>query len=202
LSEFIQSLATLDPLWIYTALFLLAFIENIFPPSPSDVAIVFGGALAGMEKGNWVIAWFSGAIGATLGFMVMYGIGKWFGHKIIEKNKIKFLPIENIHKLEAWFTRYGYGIIIANRFLTGTRAIVSFFAGMSELDLLKTTILSFISSLTWYGILTYAGFSLGNNWEEIGFYLGTYTKIVTGVIIVVIAIFLIRYFIKKKNRSK
>jgi membrane protein DedA with SNARE-associated domain len=202
LSEFIQSLATLDPLWIYTALFLLAFIENIFPPSPSDVAIVFGGALAGMEKGNWVIAWFSGAIGATLGFMVMYGIGKWFGHKIIEKNKIKFLPIENIHKLEAWFTRYGYGIIIANRFLTGTRAIVSFFAGMSELDLLKTTILSFISSLTWYGILTYAGFSLGNNWEEIGFYLGTYTKIVTGVIILVIAIFLIRYFIKKKNRSK
>jgi membrane protein DedA with SNARE-associated domain len=201
LNEFIKSLATLDPSWIYLAVFSLAFIENIFPPSPSDVAVVFGGALAAMEKGNFILALLAGTTGGTLGFMVMYSVGKWFGHKIIENNKLKFIPIENVHKIESWFARYGYGIIVANRFLSGTRAIVSFFAGMSELDLVKTTILSFISSLAWYGILVYAGYTLGDNWEQIGFYLSTYTQIVTGVIIVLVVIFVARYFIKKNKRS-
>jgi membrane protein DedA with SNARE-associated domain len=132
----------------------------------------------------------------------MYKIGDWFGDHILEQGKIKFIPVEAVKKVEAWFNRYGYWIIIANRFLAGTRAVVSFFAGMSELNLLRTTILSFLSALVWNAILVSAGWYLGQHWEKIGFYLNTYSQIVTVILIVVVAIFVVRYFYRKNNGAK
>ena len=201
MTDLLQYLTTLNPLWICFVVFLISYIENIFPPSPSDVVVVFGGALAGMGKASFVLALFSGVAGSTLGFATMYAIGKWFGRKIIETNSLKFIPREGIAKLESWFGKYGYWIIVGNRFLAGTRAVVSFFAGLSSLDFPKTTLLSFISSLAWYGILVYAGFSLGNHWQEIGLYLSTYSQIVTGLLIAAVVVFVVRRF-RMKNRPR
>ena len=197
--DLLQSFANLDPVWVYTIIFLIAYIENVFPPSPSDVVVVFGGALAAMQHGSFMAALLAGTFGSTLGFMTMYGVGKWFGRRIIETGKLKFIPIENIHRLESWFAKYGYWIIVANRFLAGTRALVSFFAGLSELNLLRTTLLSFISSLVWYSILVYGGYSLGPHWEKIGLYLSTYSEIVTGIIVFVVIAFAVKYLISKNN---
>jgi membrane protein DedA with SNARE-associated domain len=201
MTEFLQSLSTLDPFLIYAIIFFISYIENIFPPSPSDVVVVFGGALAAMGQGSFVAALFASTFGSTLGFMTMYAIGKWFGNRILEAGKIKFIPVESVKKVEGWFQRYGYWIIIVNRFLAGTRAVVSFFAGISELNLGKTTLLSFMSSLAWYGILVYAGYSLGRNWEKIGWYLSTYSQIVTGIVIVVVLILIARYLFKRNSSN-
>ena len=199
MNEFIQWLSQLDPLWVYAVIFSISFLENIFPPSPSDSIVVFGGALAAIGHGNFFFALFAGVAGGTFGFMTMYGIGKWFGRRIIETGKIKFLPLEDVHKVEQWFTKYGDWIIIANRFLSGTRAVISFFAGISQLNLIKTTILSFLSSLAWYTLLVYAGYSLGHNWIKIHGYLATYGKIITGILIVLFLIALIRFFIARRK---
>jgi len=201
LNEFIQSLAKLDPIWIYAAIFFISFVENIFPPSPSDVVVVFGGALAGLGKGSYLIALISGASGSTLGFMTAYSIGRWFGRSIIERGKARFLPAESIRKAEDWFLKYGDWIIVANRFLAGTRAVISIFAGMAKTDFLKTTVLSFISSLAWYGLLVYAGYSLGHHWHRIYDYLYTYSAIVMGLILVALSAVIIRHFILR-NRQK
>ena len=200
LDELIHSLLQLDPIWVYCIIFFFAFFENLFPPSPSDMIIVLGGALAAMERGSFVAALLSATFGSLTGFLAMYGIGRWVGNSIIEKRRMKFLPLDGIHKIEGWFAKYGFWLIVANRFLSGTRAIISLFAGMSNLDLVKTSILSFISSLLWNSILVYAGYSLGRHWEDIGYYLKTYSLIVTAVIIVVVIGVALRVFIK--NRTK
>lgn len=202
MNDFIHSLATLDPFWIYATIFVVAFIENLFPPAPSDVLVVFGGALAGMEKGHFLAAFFAGTLGGTLGFMVMFGIGKWFGRKILETGKIKFIKLETLHKFEKWFAKYGFWLIVGNRFLSGTRAIVSFFAGISELDFNKTTLLSFISSMMWYGILVYAGYSLGMHWEKIGYYLKSYSIAITVIGILLLTGAAARYLYQKMNKKK
>ena len=181
------------------AIFLVAFIENLFPPAPSDVLVVFGGALAAMDKGSLILAYFAGTIGSTCGFILMFLIGRWFGERILEQGKIKFIKKDALHKFEHWFQKYGFGLIIANRFLTGTRAIVSFFAGISELDFKITTLLSFVSSSLWYGILIYAGYSLGQHWERIGWYLKTYSIAITVLVTVIAAVALFRYMFKKKR---
>lgn len=196
MEDFIQYLQTLSPFLIYVTVFSIAFVENIFPPFPSDVVVVFAGSLIPLGQVGFVETLLFATIGSTFGFVVMYKIGDWFGDKILEQGKIKFIPIDGVRKVEAWFVKYGYWLIIVNRFLAGTRAVVSFFAGLSELNLSKTTLLSFLSALVWNAILVSAGWYLGRHWERIGFYLNTYSQIVTAIIVLVVLILVARYFIK------
>lgn len=192
-------LEQIGPLWVYFAIFMIAFIENIFPPSPSDVLIVAGGYLVGIGHIDFITTLLIATAGSTTGFMSMYKIGDWFGLKIIETGKIKFLPLDSIHRVEAWFRRYGYWLIIVNRFLTGTRAIVGFFAGMSEVKFWPTSILCFVSALLWNGILIYAGTILGENWDSIGLYLTAYSQIVIVILVTGILISIILWYHRKED---
>ncbi len=199
MEEFIPALQTLDPLLVYTVVFGIAFIENIFPPFPSDVVVVFAGSLVVLGHVDFAAVLILATVGSTLGFVAMYKIGDWFGDHILEQGKISFIPVESIRKVEAWFAQYGYWIIVVNRFLAGTRAVVSFFAGLSELHVGRTAALSFISALAWNAILVSAGFFLGHEWEKIGFYLTTYSQVVTATIIVVVIVLIARFIYRKKN---
>lgn len=201
MEDLINNLSAISPLWVYVAVAGIAYIENIFPPFPSDVVVVFAGSLIGIGTIDFTTVLLVSTIGSTLGFMTMYKIGHWFGNRILEAGKIKFIPKESVLKVESWFRKYGYGMIIANRFLSGTRAVVSFFAGMSELSLMRTTILSFLSAMVWNSFLLLAGKKLGQNWREIGFYLETYTKTVTTILIVVALLIAARYIYKRTNNS-
>lgn len=163
--------------------------------------IVAGGYLVGVGNIDFTTTVLIATIGSTSGFMTMYKIGDWFGLRIIETGKLKFLPLESVHKVESWFRKYGYWLIIGNRFLSGTRAIVGFFAGMAEVKFVPTTILCFISALIWNGILIYAGTLLGENWESIGFYLKTYSQIVTGLIVIGLTAGFFVWYRKKGKRN-
>lgn len=199
--DIILFLQSLSPLLIYSVVFAIAYIENIFPPSPSDTIIVFGGSLAGLGHVGFAPTLAAATLGSTLGFLTMYKIGDWFGDRILEEGKIKFIPISAVRTVEEWFRKYGYWIIVANRFLSGTRAVVSFFAGISELSLLRTTLLCFLSALAWNAILVTAGFYLGKNWQAIGFYLSAYSQIVTGIIVVVVIILVARFLYQRKTNG-
>lgn len=202
MEEFILSLKSLNPLLIYSAVFLIAFTENIFPPSPSDLVIVFAGSLVAIGQVGFVESLCAATIGSALGFVAMYKIGHWFGAHILEQGKIKFIPVDAVRKVESWFKKYGYWIIIANRFLAGTRAVVSFVAGMSELNLLKTTVLSLLSAFVWNSILVSVGYSLGHNWQKIGIYLSTYSQIVTATLVVALLVWIIYSVYNKSNGKK
>lgn len=199
MEELIRRLSTLNPVWVYFTVSGIAFIENIFPPFPSDVLVVFAGSLVGLGTIDFTLALILTSIGSTLGFVVMYKVGDWFGLKILETGKLPFIPTDQVHKVERWFRKYGYFLIVANRFLSGTRAIVSFFAGMSELPLVTTTILSFISALIWNFLLLYAGMKLGENWQLIGSYLAGYSRVVTGILVIVTIVILGRYLYQKSK---
>jgi len=200
--DFIQSILALDPALVLLVVFSIAFIENIFPPSPSDIMIVAAGSLVGVGTLGFPETLLVATAGSTLGFVAMYKIGDWFGDHILEKGKIRFIPVESVKKVEAWFKRYGYWIIVANRFLAGTRAVVSFFAGMSELNLAVTSILCLVSALAWNAILVSGGYALGTNWEQITLYLTSYSQIVTGVVIVVLLLLIAKYLYKRNNRAR
>ncbi len=202
MDSFIHTLATLSPALIYCCLFAIAYIENVFPPSPSDVIVVFGGYLVGLGTIDFTIALVLTTVGSITGFLTMYKIGDWFGEAIIEKKKLAFLPIESIHTVERWFRKFGYWIIVANRFLSGTRAVVSFFAGLSKLRIAQTTLLCGISALAWNGLMLYAGSLLGKNWNSIALYLTTYSQIVTGMVITGLIVWGVRrLYIRNKSNA-
>jgi membrane protein DedA with SNARE-associated domain len=199
MEDIVRTLQSVSPGAILALVFAIAFIENVFPPSPSDVLIVFGGSLIGMGRIGFLEVLVSATAGSTVGFLLMYAIGKSFGRKIIERGKLPFIPLDSLHVVEGWFRKYGYWIIVANRFLSGTRAVISFFAGVSEMQIVPTTILCGLSALAWNAILVTGGYYLGNNWERIGFYLNMYSGVVTSLIVLGILFVVVRYFLKRRN---
>lgn len=201
MEEFINSLLTLNPLWIYIIAAAIAYIENLFPPFPSDVVIVVAGYLCASSRVDFWIVLLVATAGGTLGFITMYQIGNWFGLKVLEAGKFKFIQLDKIHKVEKWFQLYGYLVVIINRFLAGTRAVVAFCAGVSDLSILKTTILASISSLLWNTLLILAGRQLGANWHRISSFLQAYGQIVTIVLIVIVIIIMSRSYFKKHYRK-
>lgn len=201
LAEIVAFIQSVNPLVAYVTIFAFAFIENIFPPSPSDSIIVLGGSLVGMGQLNLPLVLLCATAGSTLGFIAMYKVGDWFGIRILETGRFTFIPRSTVALVETWFQKYGYWLIVANRFLSGTRAVVSFFAGMARLDLLRTTVLCALSALAWNSILITGGFYLGNNWERIGFYISTYSDIVTGIILLSGIIWFVRMWRQRKTEE-
>ncbi len=194
-----NTLQSLDPLLILVIVFALAFIENLFPPAPSDVMIGLAGALVGFGRIGFVQTLLFATAGSITGFMLMYKIGEWFGDHILERGKISFIKVSTIHKVEEWFRKHGYWVIVANRFLAGTRAVVSFFAGMSEMKFPITLALCAVSALAWNAILVGGGYVLGSNWQNIEVYLSTYSQIVTGIVILIALALTVRYLAKRKR---
>jgi len=89
-------------------------------------------------------------------------------------------------------------VIVANRFLAGTRAIVSVFAGMSKMNLPATTLLSAVSAALWNSILLYLGIVFSDNYRAAERYLTAYSKIVTVVFVVAVILFLWGFFRKRR----
>lgn len=201
MEQAISWLQTMSPAGVLALMFFIAYIENIFPPSPSDVLLVFGGTLVGIGVVGFASALIAATLGSTLGFMTAYVLGRYFEQRIVSGRHHRYLPANAIHQVERLFNRFGYGVIVANRFLAGTRAIVSFFAGMSKMNLPATTLLSAVSAAVWNSILLYLGMIFANNWRVAAQYLAIYSKVATVVVGVALALFLWMFFRKRRSST-
>lgn len=171
---------------IILAAFLLTLIENLFPPSPSDVLLVFIGSLINSDLLAYMLVLLSATAGSTLGFFIMFMVGAKMGHVFTDRPSFLFMKRSTIIKAEEWFRKYGTALIIANRFLSGTRAVISFVAGASDIRVFSAVILSGISALIWNAILLYAGSLLGEHWRDIAAYLEAYSRAITPILLIVI----------------
>ena len=199
LEEIVLYLSSLDATWIYVILFLFSFIENIFPPSPSDVVVVVGASLISSTSIGFVPVLIITSVGSALGFILMYYVGFFLSEKVLRKGNLKFISQDALHKTDMWFSKYGYWIIFVNRFLPGTRSVISFFSGVHELNVFRTFLFALISAFLWNLIIVYLGMTLGNNIELIDYYLTTYSNIGLAITALVVIFFLFRYFFKKKS---
>jgi len=197
--EFLSS-PFVSPLLILGVAFFFSFIENLLPPSPSDVVLLFLGSLISFDRVDFIPLILISTLGSSLGFLTMFMVGKLFGEKILDTGKLKFINIESLNKVRHWFGKYGYWVIVVNRFLSGTRAVISFFAGLAELSTLKSTLLASVSALLWNFLIVYLGFTLGKNWKVAVDFLELYWRIVLIIIIVLIVLYLV--YLRLKNKSR
>ncbi len=203
IEEILSQIGELTPFWIYVSLFAFAYVENVFPPSPSDLVVVIGGSLVGTGTLSFIPTLIITTIGSVLGFMTLFFIGWMLDKKVIKSGKLKFISVEAVMKVEAWFSKYGYWVIAVNRFLPGTRSVVSFFAGMSRLDIKKTVLLSTVSAFIWNFLIIYLGMLFGENVDVVDRYLDTYSNIVIVITVIIALFFVVRYFfLRKKSENK
>lgn len=202
IDSIIQWLSGLPPVGIYAALWFTTYIENIVPPSPSDVVLLFIATLTGIGTIGIVPAIGVATFGSVAGFLTAFLLGRQFGRRAIDSGKLPFLTRSAFEKVDRWFARYGYWVIVANRFLAGTRAVVSFFAGVSRLDFATTTILCSISALAWNSAIIVLGYVLGDNWQTGAELLKQYGLFVTIAIAAVALFFLTRWVISRMRRDR
>jgi len=202
----IESLLTfmgqLDPFWILAVVFFAAFIENIFPPSPSDVILIVGASLINHGLSGFFTVLSVSVVGSALGFIAMYSIGYVFGERILRSGRLKFIDRNLIKKADDWFDKYGYALIVANRFLPGTRSIISFFCGASELNVWKSFLYSALSALLWNALIIWLGVFLRTNVKIIDYYLSVYSNVIIAISILVVGWLIARYLLNRKNEKK
>lgn len=184
--EMVQLIKNLSPVSIYLVFLLIAYFENVIPPIPGDVLVAFGGYLAAESVVGLAPVLILTTVASVAGFMTMYWIGHRWGEQIEQKEKgvrvLRFIPVKYLNKVRSWMKKWGVGVVLANRFLAGTRSVISLAAGLGHLRISYTVLCSTISSVLWNGILLGFGWLVHENWRLIGEYLSIYGKVILGVL--------------------
>lgn len=204
LTALIEWLFQIPPWSIVAILIVIAYLENIIPPIPGDVLIVAGGYL--MAEGQIRISplYIGATLSSTLGFMTLYYLGRTWGSQIRESEKAfwirKILPLKYLEKAQRYMKRYGLTVVLVNRFLAGTRSIISLSAGMTHYPAWRTLWASLISSAVWNAVLIGAGWVLSSSWREFGGILKIYGQVVLGILmLLVLSVWLYRHWKKKQE---
>ena len=189
----------------YLGVFLLIMVENVFPPIPSEVILLFGGFMTTYSKLNIVGMIVASTLGSLLGAIVLYYVGKIFNKDRLKKiisgklGKILRLKVSDIDKADSWFDNKGNKTVFFCRFVPLIRSLISIPAGMSEMPILKFIIYTVVGSLIWNAVLIIVGSIVGENWTSILNILDTYSHL---VVILLAIIFIVGIYIFYKKRKK
>lgn len=189
----------------YFGICLLIAVENIFPPIPSEVILLFGGFMTTYSKINIIGVIISSTIGSLLGALILYYIGKILNKERLKKlvrgkiGKTLRLKEKDIDKADEWFDKKGNKTVFYCRFVPILRSLISIPAGMSEMKMSKFLIYTIVGSAIWNTVLTIIGNRVGKNWESI---VGIFDKYSHITLIVLIILFIIAaiYYYKKRNK--
>jgi membrane protein DedA with SNARE-associated domain len=201
LFDFLQWMQTVAPIWVYLSLLVVSYLENVLPPIPGDIVIVFGGYLAGVGHVSFPLVVLLGTLGGVAGFMTVFSVGYRFGDAAMDPDRLRWMPKRRIYRAREWLLRWGYLLVAVNRFLSGLRSVISLTVGAAHMDPLKTTLFSLVSALIWTVLLTYAGLVLGENWSHVGVFLTRYGKVIIGTILVVVLVQMIRKILAARCRD-
>ncbi|MCF8129471.1 MAG: DedA family protein [Deltaproteobacteria bacterium] len=206
LDRFLNFLDALPSAVLYLLLGVSAFVENIFPPIPGDTITAFGAFLVGAHRLDFMGVYLSTTLGSLAGFMALFWIGNLLGRKFFLEKDYRLFSAESILQAEHWFQKYGYFLILLNRFFPGIRSIISLAGGISKLGVFRVALLALISAAAWNLIWIAIGYSLGNNWElvkeKMGAILFQYNLSFLAVASLVILIFLLRMIRKRREAKK
>jgi membrane protein DedA with SNARE-associated domain len=162
---FLEYLNSLPNWLIYILLGLSALVENVFPPVPGDTITAFGAFLVGTQRLSFLGVYISTTVGSLCGFMALFWVGSILGRKFFLEKDYRFFKAADILKAERWFRKYGYFLVLLNRFFPGIRSVISVAGGISKLKTVPITLLALISACAWNLLWILAGYFLGTNWE-------------------------------------
>ena len=191
----------------YLGIGLLMFLENLFPPIPSELIMPLAGYTATFPNTQIQVipAIAAGVIGTILGAIPWYYAGLLLGQQrlqLLASRYGKWIGIsgEDIEKSTNWFQKHGSKAVLFGRLVPGIRTLISIPAGISKMPIVPFFIYSTIGTIVWVTLLTYAGYFLGKNYKLVEDYIDVITKVVVFGVLLAIAVF-IGYRLWKRSRK-
>ena len=171
----------------YMAITFLMFLENVFPPIPSELIMPLAGYTATQGKLTLIGAIIAGTLGSVLGALPLYFLGKVVGgQRLMEwaDKHGKWLTVsgDDIDNARKWFERHGGAAVLIGRLVPGVRSLVSIPAGVAQMNLALFLLYSSIGAALWSSLLAYLGYMLGSNFKQVDKYFGPASYVVLGAI--------------------
>ncbi|MGP1383684.1 MAG: DedA family protein [Thainema sp.] len=186
----------------YVGIGFLMFLENLFPPIPSELIMPLAGFAIARGEMQAIPAVTAGVVGTVLGAVLWYVAGMWLGGKRLRYLTEKYgkwagLSVQDMDRAKGWFDRYGGRTVLLCRLVPGVRTLISIPAGTYNMPFFPFFIYSTVGTLLWTVLLTYLGYLLGENYTRVGEYLGPISKIV----LVSLIIWAVIWVIRRRNRE-
>ena len=190
--EFVAWLEALPPAGIYAVLLAVAYGENLVPPIWGDTVIVLCGSLVGLGVLSFGPTVALASLGGAAGFLTVFWVGRRLGEGIDDPTRLRWIPRAPLRRVRPWLDRWGYGVVAANRFLAGGRAVIGLLAGASDLRWAPTAVWATVSAVAWSLLLVWGGALLGGQWERLLGWLAAYGRVVTVLLVVAVVVAVLR----------
>lgn len=175
------------------------FLENLFPPIPSEVILPLAGVTASQGKMGLVEAIVWATAGSLIGALVLYAIAAAIGSQRIRRlfDIMPLVQASDIDTADSWFARYGWSSVLIGRVIPVVRSLISIPAGLARMGLARFIGLTVLGSAVWNTVLVMAGFALGQRWQVILSFLDRFQS----VVIVLLAALIVWYLVVSVRRA-
>src|SRR5687767_9311342 len=122
----------------YVGVAALTFLENLFPPIPSELVIPLAGFVAARGELQIAIVILAASAGSLAGAIVWYAIGRQVGERrlrawVDRHGRWLTLSANDVDRAQGWFRRHGKAAVFLGRLVPGVRTFVSLPAGFSAM---------------------------------------------------------------------
>ena len=185
---------------LYPALAVLAALENVFPPLPTDTIVALGTWLAARGRGSALLAFLGTWVGNVAGAGAMYAVGRRHGAGWIHRRFSALSDTRGEERLQALYARYGIPALVVSRFIPGVRAVVPPFAGALRVPVLSAMLAMALASGIWYGFISYLAYKASSDWASLTRRITHSGQIMAMVAASVIAVGLVAWFVRRRMR--
>lgn len=172
----------------YLGITLLMFLENIFPPIPSEIVMPLAGFVAARGDLNLAGVTMAGMIGSVLGALPWYFAGRLLGEERLKAwadRHGRWLTVTSseLDKALDWFLQHGGKMVFFGRLVPTIRSLISVPAGFACMRMPRFLIYSIAGTLLWSGLLAWAGYLLQSHYCKVADHLGPIsTAILVGIV--------------------
>jgi len=183
----------------YLAVFLLMLAESACIPIPSEVIMLFGGALAaGAYPGahpTLIGIVLAGVLGNVAGSYIAWAVGRYAGQPAVRRWGRRFgVRGHDIDRATAWFDRYGSAAVLFGRMVPVVRTFISLPAGFAGMPAGRFGLFTTLGCIPWTAALGIAGYALGANWQHIANDFHGLTYAIAGIVVVALVVAVVLYF--------
>jgi membrane protein DedA with SNARE-associated domain len=172
----------------YAGVVLLMFLENVFPPIPSEVIMPLAGFVAARGGLNILLVILSGTAGSVAGAYFWFVIGLWLGNGRVEKligrfGRILTMNLEDLDKAREWFRWKANLSVFLGRLVPTIRTLISVPAGILPMRTGPFLFWSTLGTLTWTTLLAMAGYLLESQYKTVEAWVDPVSKVVVAAIV-------------------
>jgi len=176
--------------WLgYGSIFAAMFLENLFPPIPSELIMPLGGFYVQQGQLQFVPVVLAGLGGTVLGAFPWYGIGclvneERLEHWLARHGRWLGISPDDLARSRRWFSRYGSALVFWGRLVPGVRTLISVPAGVEMMPMIPFLVWTTAGSLIWTVLLTAAGLALGESYSRVELWIEPVSRVIKVLLVI------------------